>query len=72
MRDRGARKKTEGPELAKRLIIDEIKQKINQGLMNNKKNLSEDKPLGKGENEKHQDQRQRFQIFKKDHQRRAI
>lgn len=71
MRDRAVRKKTEGPELAKRLIIDEIKQKISQGLMSNKKNLSEDKQPVKGENERHQEQRQRFQIFKKDHQRKV-
>lgn len=40
MRDRGTRKKNEGPELAKRLILDEIKQKISQGMVSNKKSPS--------------------------------
>ena len=46
MRDRGARKKSDPQQMAKRLVLDEIRHKIIQGSRTNSNHLEEDKGRG--------------------------
>ncbi len=50
MRERISKKKGQGPELTKRLIFDEIKFKITQGIQPAEKKQIEDKGKNTGEN----------------------
>lgn len=51
LRDRNAKKKTQGQDLTKRLILDELKYKITREINQHHNKESEEKPKLKGENE---------------------